>query len=137
MKKNCAITSLKKFPKTKSMKLFIYSCLLLVVPIAAATQNKILPQPQKVTYGQGKLAVKGLTIGFASKPSPEDKFAAKELSRILSKVTASAIGVKETAVTGRAIVFKRTGAVDALPALGEKAGADSREAYTIKVTLQT
>lgn len=136
MKKNCAITSLKKFPKTKSMKLFIYSCLLLVLPIAAAAQNKILPQPQKVTYGQGKLAVKGLTIGFASKPSPEDKFAAKELSKILSKVTASAIGVKETAVTGRAIVFKRTGAVDALPALGEKAGADSREAYTIKVTPQ-
>lgn len=119
------------------MKQLICCCLLLaLLSISAAAQNPILPQPQKLTYSKEKFALKGVTIGFASKPAPEDRFAAKELSAILSKVTSSPIAVKETAVTGRSVIFKRTGAVDALPGLGEKAGPDSREAYTIKVTPQ-
>ena len=117
------------------MKRIIYSCLLfLVLSTPAVSQKTILPQPQKITYGEGKIPVKGLTIGFASKPSAEDRFAARELSKILSKVTSSPIAIKETAVSGRSITFKRTGEVGALTGPGEKAGPVSREAYTIKVT---
>jgi hypothetical protein len=97
------------------MKRIIYSCLLfLVLSTPAVSQKTILPQPQKITYGEGKIPVKGLTIGFASKPSAEDRFAARELSKILSKVTSSPIAIKETAVSGRSITFKRTGEVGAL-----------------------
>lgn len=119
------------------MKHIIYNCLLPVLFfVHAAAQNQILPQPQKLTYGKEKLAVKGLTIGFSSKPVAEDRFAAKELAAILSKASSSLVSVKESAVSGRSIIFNRTGAVDALPGLGEKAGPESREAYTIKVTPQ-
>lgn len=117
---------------------YIISCCWFIVFFAAsaATQNKILPQPQKLIYGNEKVVLKGLIIGFASRPAPEDWFAAKELSKILSKVTLSAIAVSDTAITGRSVIFNRTGAVDALPALKDKTGPDSREAYTIKVTPQ-
>ncbi len=68
----------------------------------------ILPQPQKITYGSGKFYLKGIAISFASKPVAEDKFAAKELSKIISKATSSPVAVKETSVAGSAIILKRT-----------------------------
>jgi len=114
----------------------IYICLLLLLSISATAKNHnpLLPQPQKVTYGNGQLLVKGLSIGFASKASAEDRFAAQELAGILSSVGAGKITVKESAVAGSSIIFKRTGAVDPLPVVGEKPGPASREAYKIKVT---
>ncbi len=36
--------------------------------------------------------------------------------------------------TGKAITLRRNGALDPLPSPGEKAGPDSRESYSIKVT---
>ena len=78
------------------MKHFICNSLLVVLfSVNASSQNPILPQPQKLTYSKEKLAIKGLTIRFASKPSVEDRFAAKELSKILSKITSLPIPVKE------------------------------------------
>lgn len=114
----------------------IFTCLLLLVTFLATAKdhNPILPQPQRITYGNGQLLIKGLTIGFASKPSAEDIFGAEELAGILSGVSSGKIVVKESAGTGTSIIFKRTGGVDPLPVVGEKPGASSRESYIIKVT---
>ena len=115
-------------------KLCFYCLLLLTLSANAQTHNSILPQPQKVKYGDGQLALKGLTIGFASQPSEEDRFAAEELSGILSKVTSEKILVKESKITDTSIIFQRTGDLNQLPVSGEKSGPDSRESYTIKIT---
>lgn len=115
----------------------IFTCLLLLTFTFFATakdHNPLLPQPQKVTYGNGQLLIKNLTITFASKPGTEDRFAAQELAGILSKVSSGKIAVKESVATGPSIIFKRTGSVDPLPVVGEKPGPASREAYKIKVT---
>jgi hypothetical protein len=94
----------------------------------------LLPRPQQVEYGSGQLALRDLSIYFASPPTTEDRFAAKELAGALSKVAGSPIAIGEGVASGKAIFLRRTGPVDALPGLGERAGPDSREAYTLKVT---
>ncbi len=106
--------------------------LLVTFAVTAKDHNPILPQPQKISYGPGQLLIKNLTIGFASKPSAEDRFAAQELAGILSAAGAGKIVVKEIGITS--IILKRTGGIDPLPAVGEMPGADSRESYKIKVT---
>jgi len=116
------------------MKNLVFLLLLFAITANAQLHNTILPQPQKVTYGEGKLAVKGLTIGFASKPSQEDKFAAKELAGALSKITSAKVFIKDTQISGPAIIFQRTGDLSQLPMTGEKSGPDSRESYKIKIT---
>jgi hypothetical protein len=119
------------------IKLLISALLLVVLfSVSSYCQNQILPQPQKISYTGGKLKVSGLSIRFASKPGIEDRFAALELSKILSKAAASKVAIGEVASGGRTVTLNRTGAVDALPVPGEKTGPDSREAYTIKVTPQ-
>jgi hexosaminidase len=116
------------------MKTF-FCIVLITFALSAYAQehNSILPQPQKIVYGKGQLALKGLSIGFAIKPGAEDRFAAQELSRILSKITSSNIPIKESAA-GASIILERTGNSDPLPLPGEKSGPDSRESYRMKVT---
>ncbi|HKT12295.1 MAG TPA: family 20 glycosylhydrolase [Terriglobia bacterium] len=99
-----------------------------------AQRNPLLPRPQQVSYGTAHLAVRGLGIEFASAPSPEDRFAAKEISKWLESRAGSEIPIWETRGSGPAIVLDRTGAVDALPMPGEKPGPDSRESYELKIT---
>jgi len=113
---------------------FCSGLILLTLSAIAADHNPILPEPQKVNYGQGHLAIKGLTIGFASKPGAEDIFAARELSRLLSKITLTNIPVKESSSSGASIIFERTGNSDPLPVPDEKSGTDSRESYRLKIT---
>ena len=115
-------------------KFFCYWLLVLTLSANAQEHKLILPQPQKVVYGKGQLAIKGLTIGFTSKPGAEDKFTAQELSRILSNITSSKIQVKESGTTGASIILERTGNPDPLPVADEKSGPGSRESYKIKVT---
>jgi hexosaminidase len=114
--------------------IFCYCLLIFTLSANARMHNSILPQPQKVKYGEGQLALKGLTIGFASKPSAEDRFAAEELSHILSAVTSTKILVRESKITDASIIFQRTGDLNQLPVSGEKSGPDSRESYKIKIT---
>jgi hypothetical protein len=114
--------------------LFCFWLMVLTLSASAIGHNSILPQPRKVIYGKSQLALKGLTIGFASKPGAEDRFAAQELSGILSKITSTKILVKESPITGPSIIFQRTGDLDPLPVSGEKTGPDSRESYKIRVT---
>ena len=117
------------------MKLFLCFFLLSSVLSASATEhNSILPQPQKIVYGKGQFALKGLTIGFVAKPIEEDKFAAQEFSRILSEITSGKIQIRESGTDNASIIFERTGNSDPLPLPGEKSGPDSRESYRIKVT---
>ncbi len=105
------------------------------LPLWGATEhNPLLPRPQKIAYGARNVPVRGLTIHLASGPSPEDLFAARELSSDLSRVTGTEIPVSEKTVSGRAITLSRIGPVDPLPVPGEGVGPDSREAYTLKVT---
>jgi hexosaminidase len=116
------------------MKNQIYCWLLLLaMPMNAREHNTILPQPQKMIYGAGQLTIKGLTIGFASKPGTEDRFAAQELAGIFSKITSTNIPIRESA-EGASVIFERTGNSDPLPLPGEKSGPDSRESYRIKVS---
>jgi hexosaminidase len=100
----------------------------------AQGHNSILPQPQKLSYKNGKLLIKGLTIGFASVPAAEDKFAAQELAGILSTAGAGKVLMRESGSSSSSVIFKRIGSVDPLPVVGEKPGANSREFYKIVVT---
>ena len=101
----------------------------------AAAQRQLLPQPQRAEYGTGTLPIAGLAITFASTPSAEDRFAAQELALRLKEETGTTVPVLTSSRhTGSAITLKRTGAVDALPVPGEKAGPDSREAYHLIVS---
>jgi hypothetical protein len=68
-----------------------------------------------------------------SSPSPEDQFAAQQLSSGLSSGTRTAIPLAVADSTGEVIKLTRTGAVDALPGTDEHAGPDSREAYEIHI----
>ena len=101
---------------------------------ASRDHNPILPQPQKITYGNNTFSLRNVTIGFSGKASAEDKFAARELASFFSEKSSAKVSVNETGVTGAAIIFTRTGAIDPLPVVGEKPGPNSRESYKIKVT---
>jgi len=97
-----------------------------------AEHNPLLPRPQKVQYGAGRLTIRGLGVRFATPPANEDRFAAAELSRLLLDRTGLRIALWETATSGPAVVLNRTGPVDALPVPDEQPGPDSREAYHLK-----
>jgi hexosaminidase len=112
--------------------------LLLVFATSAFADGRrpLLPRPQKIQYGKGRLALSSLAIRFASNPGVEDRFSAQELSRFLSARTGGRIPVADTGTVGKAIVLNRTGAADPLPGPSEKPGPDCREAYVLRVDPQ-
>ena len=99
-----------------------------------AQPHPLLPRPQEVHYGSGELALRGLTICFASTPAIEDRFAANELSKALSAQAENSIPILEANPCTQGILLQRTGGIDPLPLPGEHPGPDSREAYSLKVT---
>ncbi len=101
---------------------------------ASAEHNPLLPRPQKVQYGAGELALRGLAIRLAPEASAEDRFTAQELSTSLAKMAGTSIPITDRGASGIAITLLRTGALDPLPIPGESAGPDSRESFSIKVT---
>jgi len=108
-----------------------------VRPLLAARQP-ILPHPQQIEYGSGRLPLRGASIGLGSETGPEDRFAANELASALSLMAGTTIPVVVGSVVNRcppasAIVLVRTGPVDALPGPDDHAGVDSREAYEIRI----
>ncbi len=96
----------------------------------AAEHRPLLPQPQQIQYGSGQLPLRGLSVSVGTNPSPEDQFAAQELSSALSGLAGTTIPV---ATGNRAVTLVRTGAVEALPGPDDHAGPDSREAYEIRI----
>src|SRR5437879_870453 len=94
--------------------------MLSLLPVCGlGAHNPLLPRPQEITFGSERLAVRGLGIGFASAPSPEDRFAAEELSKWLGERASVEIPIRESKGAEPAIVLGRTGGVDALPMPGE------------------
>ena len=109
----------------------------LVRPLLAA-HKPILPRPQQIEYGSGRLPLRGASVGLGSTAGPEDRFAANELSSALSLVAGTTIPVVAGPVPAghspaSTITLVRTGPVDALPGLDDHAGPDSREAYEIRI----
>ena len=117
------------------MKNQVLGWLLLAVPsVWAADHNALLPRPQEIRFSPGSVALNGLSIRFASAPSPEDRFAAQQLSSGLSAQGQTLVPIQETGASGPAIVLERTGDVAALPTNDERPGPDSRESYSLQVT---
>src|ERR1700757_745509 len=107
---------------------------LLVDAWAIEGHKVLLPQPQQIHYGPGRLRVRGLGIRLMPDPGVEDRFAAQQLSNCLSDVAQEPVRVSQGETGTAQIALKRTGDLRALPLPGEHAGPTSREAYTLKVT---
>ena len=111
------------------------------VPGAApAGRNALLPVPQEVRYGPGKLQLPGLVVRIEapSAPAPEDLFAARQLASWLTEACGSSVRVAEkpadAPLSTPAVVLRRTGDVAALAIPDETAGPESRESYEIRIT---
>ena len=98
-----------------------------------AQRARLLPEPQRVVYGSGALNIQGLEIVLASHPTPEDRFAAIQLAAGILKRTGVTTSISEVAQSHTAIVFRRTGGIEALPRPAETTGPASREAYKLSV----
>ncbi len=101
----------------------------------AAAHSPLLPKPQQIQYGPGRLPLRDLHIRLAGNPADEDRFAASELAAILSARSTTPVPIAESSDgPGPSIVLKRSGPVASLPLPGERPGPDSREAYRLKMT---
>src|ERR1051326_224883 len=101
---------------------------------ALGAHNALLPEPQEIHYGNGTLPLKGLSIRFASSPDAEDQFAAEQLASGLSAFTKVQTPVRGRGQASHSIFLNRSDKGSALPLNNEKAGPDSRESYSIKIT---
>jgi hypothetical protein len=129
----CRLSTVSPFISRHS-SLFFVVWVFLLPAWGAAEHNALLPRPQQVRYGSRLFPVRGLSIHLPDAPAAEDRFAAEELAAFLSDRATAPILVSESRASERVIVLKRTGPVDALPVPGERTGAESREAYGLKVT---
>jgi hypothetical protein len=117
------------------LKLAVLLLTVVMNPIeAGAEYNPLLPRPQKIRYGTGRLAVRAVSIRFGSPPTLEDRFAAGELSRALKEITGIDVPIWESQGQSPAIMLTRTAGLDPLPMPDEQPGPESREGYHLKVT---
>jgi hexosaminidase len=102
----------------------------------AAEHRPLMPEPQQVRYGSGRVPIRGLRILLPSEASSEDADAAGALSNCLSDHSHVPVPVSSSRSGGMTFVLRRTGTGGELPAPGEQPGPDSRESYrlTINVT---
>lgn len=119
------------------------TALLLCVPmwaVAYGEHSPLLPRPQQVQYGPGRITIQGLTISFALPASGEDRFVAGELSSWIQQRTGSEVPIESYGNGNEGkltILLDREGVRDEQLALpGDKPGPDSREAYDLSVTEQ-
>jgi hexosaminidase len=113
-----------------SSMLLLASCL---GSVAQAEHTTILPAPQQITYGSSTLPLAGLPIRLLPGATEDDRFAAETLGACISQVT----GTQTAILSGNGesgLSLERTGAPDPLPVPGETPGADSREAYTLRIS---
>jgi hexosaminidase len=100
-----------------------------------AAHSPLLPKPQQIQFGPGRLPLRGLHILLAGNVAGEDRFAASELAAVLSARCATLVTIAAgPGGLGPSLVFKRTGSVASLPVPGERPGPDSRESYRLKIT---
>jgi hexosaminidase len=113
----------------------LFVCLVLLSATAAAAEpNALLPRLQQVHYGEGRLALRGLSIRFTSPPSSEDRFAAEQLASGLAAISQTKVQIKKGKTAARSILLNRIGEGGALPADNERPGPESREAYALRIT---
>src|SRR5689334_16105155 len=106
----------------------------LFVSSAVLAHSPLLPRPQQIRYGSGKLPLKGLNVRLSANAAGEDRFAANELAAILSARCSIPVRIAEHSDGSEtSIVLKRIGAVGDLPLPGERPGPDSREAYRLTI----
>ena len=113
-------------------------CALLLSVAAYGEHSPLLPRPQQVEYGSGRVALPSPKIMFSSSPNAEDRFAAEQLATWIQECT----GLKVSIVSygnnddgAPQIILDRESTADeplALP--GDKPGPDSPEAYDIGVS---
>src|SRR2546422_11419664 len=106
----------------KALCILICSCPALI----AAGHNTLLPQPQAVRYGEGRVPLKGLSVVLASPSTAEDQFTVRRLSEGLASHGGSP--------GARTIRLTRTGPVDAVPGDNDQTGQESRESYQLRIT---
>jgi hexosaminidase len=106
-----------------------------LLPAWASARQPLLPYPQQMRYGAGRLPVRGLTITFGTLPNPEDRFAAAQLSATLSARAGSPVLVVAGRPSGNTIALYRSGPADDLAQPGEHPGPKSPEAYSIEITI--
>jgi hexosaminidase len=109
-------------------------CLLLLLPPLQAAHRPLVPRPQQIQYGDGRLPLKGISISLSPDSAAEDRFAAGELASALAEFTGENVPLVTGKSNARNIVFERTGAVDPLPGPDDAPGPDSREAYSLHVS---
>src|SRR5207247_903186 len=68
--------------------------------------NPLLPLPQQIHYGSGRLPIAGLEIGFAFSPTPQDRFAADELASGLLSRAKVTVQVSEGEARQRMVVLR-------------------------------
>jgi hexosaminidase len=101
----------------------------------AAAHSPLLPKPQQIRYGPGRLPLCGVHVRLPGNAAGEDRFAANELAAILSSRCITPVPVAETVEgPGPSIILQRAGPVAGLPLPGEQPGPDSRESYRLKIT---
>ncbi len=112
-----------------------YAVCVIFPALVFAEHNALLPRPQQVRYGPGKLGLDRLTIAVAGAPAAEDYAAAQMLSAELSRIRGRSVPIRQASGgEERPIVLRRDGPVAPLPERDERPGRDSREAYTLRVT---
>jgi hexosaminidase len=118
----------------RNLALFLIAAIAPGLVHAAGSRNPLLPRPQKVRYADsGAFPLRGASITVANSPAaPEDSFAAAQLASGLRRASTSDAPARSSPTA--AIVLRRTGAVDALPARDEPAGPQSRESYQLRIT---
>jgi hypothetical protein len=106
----------------------------LAVLLAAATavvaqRRPLTPEPQRIQYGEGALQLRGLSIGFAQPPTPDDRLAGEALARILQAAAGGAFPLREGPAS---ILLERTAPPEA-DNWDETPGPQSQEAYTLLI----
>ena len=101
--------------------------------LAGVERNPLLPRPQQIVYSTGAVRVRGLQVQLPRDATGEDWFAARKLSDCLSRQAQTPIPVSSAEGASQVIRLRRTGPVAVLPVPDEKAGAESREAYSLTV----
>lgn len=109
-------------------------CILIASAQGVSGHNTLLPLPQEIHYGAANIAVRGLAIYLPGPARAEDRFAADQLAKVLSRIVGSSVAVLVGEPRQQGITLRRTGGPDPLPMPGESPGPQSREAYTLKVT---
>ena len=111
------------------------ACLLfLLAPLSRGAHNPLLPRPQHVQYGSGELSLQGISITYGMPPVAEDRFAAAELAGALREFTGAIVPVTGRRTAGPSLVLYRRGTGGQVPGADDHAGADSREAYELRIT---